>query len=374
MADSRITLVCSPDLVDDAGVRQLHATLERHPDIVRVVAMPDLHGGPGTPIGACFEAPVVYPRLVGGDIGCGMSLFRLHGKARRWSPDKLAKRLEGLQLDALPNASDLLRANGLEPTRYDADLGTLGGGNHFAELLAIDDVFQPDQLAGLAGGACDAEALLLLVHTGSRRVGLDVLRTAEAIPEAGPECRLADPATQRTYLRAHDAAVAWALANRMMVAHRVGAALGMQPVKLLNIVHNYLEVNARGGEMCFLHRKGVGRVPPGAVTVIPGSRGAPSYLVRFTPDADLAEAHLCSIAHGAGRKWTRSKAEAMTLQTAQQLRRTPLGSRVVCDDVALLRQEAPQAYKDIDSVIADLQAAGLITLVARLLPLCTYKQ
>ena len=52
---------------------------------------------------------------------------------------------------------------------------------------------------------------------------------------------------------------------------------------------------------------------------------------------------------------------------------TRLGSYVVCDDKSLLYEEAPQAYKDIDSIIADLVSFGLIEVVATFTPLLTYK-
>jgi release factor H-coupled RctB family protein len=59
--------------------------------------------------------------------------------------------------------------------------------------------------------------------------------------------------------------------------------------------------------------------------------------------------------------------------TAKQLERTELGSQVICEDKALLYEEAPQAYKNISSVIGDLTAAGLAEVIAVLRPLVTYK-
>jgi release factor H-coupled RctB family protein len=56
-----------------------------------------------------------------------------------------------------------------------------------------------------------------------------------------------------------------------------------------------------------------------------------------------------------------------------ELERTRLGSRVICEDRELIYEEAPQAYKDIHQVIADLDDAGLITVAAALRPLLTYK-
>ena len=46
---------------------------------------------------------------------------------------------------------------------------------------------------------------------------------------------------------------------------------------------------------------------------------------------------------------------------------------VICEDKDLLYEEAPQAYKNIDAVIADLIGADLIEVVATLKPVITYK-
>ncbi|MBN3817743.1 RNA ligase RtcB family protein, partial [Paraburkholderia sp. Se-20369] len=56
-----------------------------------------------------------------------------------------------------------------------------------------------------------------------------------------------------------------------------------------------------------------------------------------------------------------------------QLTRTRLGSHVVCENRELLYEEAPQAYKPIDSVVDALEAAGLLRKLARLVPVLTYK-
>ncbi|WP_347685824.1 RtcB family protein, partial [Comamonas thiooxydans] len=81
-------------------------------------------------------------------------------------------------------------------------------------------------------------------------------------------------------------------------------------------------------------------------------------------------------AHGAGRKWARTDCMGRLRPrfTLDELLRTRFGSAVVCADRELVYEEAPQAYKDVDSVVASLQQAGLVELVARLKPLLTYKK
>jgi release factor H-coupled RctB family protein len=96
------------------------------------------------------------------------------------------------------------------------------------------------------------------------------------------------------------------------------------------------------------------------------------YLVKPISDA---ESHACSLAHGAGRKWARFEARLRMRERfgANQLMQTPLGGRVICEVREQLYEEAPDAYKNIEVVIADLVAAGLVSVIATLRPLLTYK-
>jgi release factor H-coupled RctB family protein len=120
-----------------------------------------------------------------------------------------------------------------------------------------------------------------------------------------------------------------------------------------------------------VHRKGAVVAEDDAV-VIPGSRGALSYLVKPIGDG---ESRAWSLAHGAGRKWARSAARLRMRERfgLHQLVQTPLGSRVVCEERDLLYEEAPGAYKNIEAVIQDLLDAGLVSLIATFRPLLTYK-
>ena len=91
--------------------------------------------------------------------------------------------------------------------------------------------------------------------------------------------------------------------------------------------------------------------------------------------ASAAASHAWPLAHGAGRKWARCEARLRMREHfgASQLVRTPLGGRVICEERDLLYEEAPDAYKNIEAVIADLVSAGLVSVIATLRPLLTYK-
>jgi release factor H-coupled RctB family protein len=121
----------------------------------------------------------------------------------------------------------------------------------------------------------------------------------------------------------------------------------------------------------WLHRKGAAPHDLGVVA-IPGSRGAYTYLVAPIGDGSSVG---FSLAHGAGRKWTRSDARQRMRERfrAADLGRTSLGGAVVCEDKDLLFEEAPEAYKRIDRVVADLVDAGACRVIATLRPVVTYK-
>jgi len=122
------------------------------------------------------------------------------------------------------------------------------------------------------------------------------------------------------------------------------------------------------GADAFVHRKGAAPAPAGELAVVLGSRGAPSWIVKGTGNA----AGLASVAHGAGRKMTRSEAVA---KLKDRYKREELrgAHRVLCDDNALLYEEHPDAYKAIEPVIGALEAHGQATRVAALAPVVTVK-
>src|SRR2546426_4005386 len=91
LTETKVRLIASPkSWIEGEAVRQLYASAQL--DGMRLaVGFPDLHPGKGAPVGAAFVSEgVIYPHLIGGDIGCGMSLWRtdlLRHKAKldRWA-------------------------------------------------------------------------------------------------------------------------------------------------------------------------------------------------------------------------------------------------------------------------------------------------
>jgi release factor H-coupled RctB family protein len=359
-ASATVAVFASPaSWIESDAVAQCHqvAALD---GMVHVAAMPDLHPGKGAPIGAAMASTVLYPFLVGSDIGCGIAVFPI--QLKRAVPEKLAARFPDLdraldpERDADDPAWDVLR--GAVPAGHVEGLGTVGRGNHFVELARIDTVFEPGHASRLGLAAGD---LVLIVHSGSRGLGERILRAHTEVHGAGPA---PDPAA---YLAMHDDAVRWGALNRRLMAARVAHALGAEPTEpVVDQCHNLVEVRHGG----YLHRKGVSP-GDGHDVLIAGTRGTASYLVaaHAGPDANY------SVAHGAGRKMSRADALARgrAKHTVAELRRTPVGSLVVCGDRQLLFEEAPAAYKRIEQVITDLVDHDLATPVATTIPLVTYK-
>jgi release factor H-coupled RctB family protein len=352
--------------IEGEAVRQLYATAKLD-GVRQAVGFPDLHPGKGSPVGSAFVTEgIIYPHLLGGDIGCGMALFKTDLVRRDAKLDHWAKLQFELEHPWAQCVSDFLAERDLESTEFDTALGTIGGGNHFAELQTVEKVRDTDEFKKLDLGK---QQLVVLVHSGSRGLGESILRThVEQHFGDGVE---ADSFAAEAYLRGHDFAVRWAQANRALIAKRFAATLGAEAECLWDGCHNSITRRESDNEVVWVHRKGAVTAESDFV-VIPGSRGSLSYLVK--PIGDGAS-HAWSLAHGAGRKWRRSEARLRMRErfSVAELTQTGFGGRVICEERDLLYEEAPAAYKNIETVVQDLADAGLVSVIATFRPLLTYK-
>lgn len=385
--------------MEGEALQQLHRVAS-HPACVAAAGMPDLHPGPGTPIGATVALEgTLWPALLGGDLGCGVRLVALpRVKAKG---DALLRRAEAeLAGPPLPEVDpaalmaavwvqgprgladvrgvpdDLAAFAALEPgpdgpvgpvpeADFARQLGTVGGGNHFLELSQVASVADRTvaEHAGLS-----RQGWAVVAHSGSRGLGKHLAgRWGGAVfaeADAGP------------WLADARGAVHFARANRLVLAWRMLRIAGMaRPGRVrgtIDLGHNVVERHTLGGRSVWLHRKGSAPAHTGQLTVVLGSRGAPTWVMRGTGD----EACLCSVAHGAGRKMDRASTVALMRHRYHraELRRTALGGRVLCDDRDALYAEHPDAYKAIEPVVAALEAAGAAHRVASLHPVLTVKR
>ena len=362
-----VRIIASPrSWIEGEAIRQLEKTAELD-GIEFAIGLPDIHPGRGNPVGAVFAGKeIIYPHLVGNDVGCGVALFSTDLKRTKFRGDRWTNRLAGLEGPWDGNTALWLSEHGIESAAAHHSLGTIGGGNHFAELQSFEKIYAQDIFNTLN---IDSHFLMVLVHSGSRGIGESLLRShADKYGARGLNIGSSDA---REYLVGHDYAVQWAHANRSLIAYRMSRQLGGECEKAVDLCHNSILPIEHERQILWLHRKGAAPSDLGPV-VIPGTRGSLTYLVMPHGDHRM---NLWSLAHGAGRKWNRSaiRERLKGRYTAKSLTRSDLGGYVICEDKELLFEEAPQAYKNIEIVIEDMVEAGLISVIATLRPLITYK-
>ncbi|MEV4518555.1 RtcB family protein [Dactylosporangium sp. NPDC049525] len=294
-------------------------------------------------------------------------------------------------------------AGGGDGTSFDSIIGSVGGGNHFAELQYVSQIH--DGAAAYAWGLAPGR-VVLMVHSGSLSLGHQANATGQDQARAlwpkgvpAPRNRIlpmlldeAGAARRERYLTAFANAANFAIGNRFFLALMLRAGLaavaGDVGARLVyDAPHNLLWPSADG---TVVHRKGA--TPAGGPgdehawgepVIVPGSMGAPSHLLRGLGNTRA----LHSACHGAGRSVPRGSASRggdaeLDAFLAEFRVVTPLNHR----DPAVagrrdiieawrrdLKQEAPWAYKEVGAVVHSLEEAGVAMPVAELRPLLTVK-
>ncbi len=396
---------------EDGAVRQA-VNLAHHPALVHHVAlMPDAHQGYGMPIGGVVAAQgAVIPAAVGVDIGCGMIATETDIPAeafaemsfRRAFQEKLKERIpvgEGVSHAVTQDwegFEEYTAHNGMRsslwPSKLDRmNLGTLGGGNHFIELQKTTPLDEPS-LAG-AGRACrdPCAKVWLMIHSGSRNLGKRIeehyhriaAKMCERFHAPLPDKDLAflpieEPAGH-DYFTDMLFALRYAKENRRRMMEAMKETLaefvpGVNFVRTIDIHHNYAAFEEHFGEKVCVHRKGATSAKLDEIGIIPGSMGTASYIVRGLGNPES----FMSCSHGAGRRM--SRIAASTTLTVEECDQAMDG--IVCErwhkykgygkaKGKLDLSEAPQAYKDIEDVIASER--DLIEPLVRLIPLACLK-
>lgn len=329
--------------------------------------MPDAHQGYGLPIGgvlACENA--VIPYGVGVDIACRMRMTILPYEAARLSG--LHNKLKNILLqntafgpgvgpdnvwdhDVLDeiNESDLKKVKEMADTAW-KQIGSSGGGNHFVEW-GETEIGSDDNPWGLKKGSY----ISILSHSGSRGFGAKIADYYTRI--AKDRCRLPGPAKNLAWLDLDSAEgqeywIAMNLAGRYAAAchehihHKMIKALGVRQsdVKTVENHHNFAWKEIHDGKEVVVHRKGATPAGVGQCGIIPGSMTEPGYVVEGLGNANS----LASASHGAGRVMSRRAAKENI--TMSQVRKQIEEAGVTLIGSGL--DEAPDAYKDIDQVIA----------------------
>lgn len=424
------------------------------PGIVKAsMAMPDIHWGYGFPIGGVaatdHELGVISPGGVGYDISCGVRLIKTSitraemGDRLREAIDLLDARVPKglgtkgrLRLDRgemermmRKGARELVdrgigweedleameengRYPGADPAKVSErafsrgrdQVGTLGSGNHFLEIQAVEDVSPTAEGLGLFEGQ-----VVVMAHSGSRGLGHQVCtdyvevmgatlgRYGYRLPDRQLVCAPVRSREGSDYLAAMACAANFAMCNREAITHwirecfekvfRAGAReLGME--LLYDVSHNLAKVEEHTVDgrkrKLVVHRKGATRAFPGSrpevgekftrsgqPVIIPGDMGTFSYVLVGTEEA--MERSLGSTCHGAGRAMSRKAAKKRVRGGELKERLEREGILVRTDHLAGLAEEAPEAYKDVRDVVRICEGAGLSRVVARMRPLAVIK-
>lgn len=372
------------DIEEDA-VKQLERTA-RMPFIFKHVAvMPDVHFGKGSTVGSVVATKdAIMPACVGVDLGCGMSAIRLpwintvRAKERKW---EILKQLErriptGRHCNSDQQMEDAVAhipsegishlkawlnevpVTGMD-AKFRAQLGTLGGGNHFIEM-------------------CESQKgeTWLVLHSGSR--GLGNIIANHHINVAKSEMKalfinLPDPDLAyfvqgkkefNDYIRDMLFAQDFARWNRRAMLklclntlrHLFDYDGPIDEDNYIDCHHNFCEIENHYQQNVWVTRKGAVRARQGDVGVIPGSMGTRSYIVNGRGSMESYS----SCSHGAGRSMSRTRARKEF--TVEQHRNALEG--VACNATDQTLDETPQAYKPIEQVIEE--QSDLILVVEEL--------
>lgn len=374
---------------EEGAIKQAQ-NISKHPCLVgNVCLMPDTHEGYGMPIGGVVALKdAVCPNMVGVDIGCGMlaiktslnnitteELKMILGGSKEYKGGIKANIPVGFNHHKKEQEHDIFKRSswGLTKICFEEhesakkQLGTLGGGNHFIEIQKGSD-----------------NHIWFMIHSGSRNLGYKVAKHYNKVAEelcikwkqdevVKNELAFLSKGTLEfdEYLKEMNLCLDFAQANREQMADVIKAEFqkvfnAIEFLEEINIHHNYAALEHHYGINVYVHRKGATLAREKTTGIIPGSQGANSYVVQGLGN----EASLYSCSHGAGRKMSRKKAiEALNLQTEQK----------ALDDRGILHSlknkqsldEAPSAYKDIDTVMEEQK--DLVKILVRLEPLAVVK-
>jgi tRNA-splicing ligase RtcB len=285
-------------------------------------------------------------------------------------------------------------------------LGTLGSGNHFVEVGYVDEVY--DETSARALGLFK-DQVTVIVHTGSRGFGHQVcddyirilMKSTQKygieLPDRQLCCAPVSSKEGKQYLAAMAGAANYAFANRQIIFHWVretfeqifqmsSERLGLRLI--YDVCHNIAKIETHtvaGKEMkVCVHRKGATRAfPPhhpeipedykeiGQPVLIPGDMGRYSYVLVGTEQA-MAETY-GSTCHGAGRVMSRK--QAMKVSQGRPIIREleDQGITIRSAGKATVREEIPEAYKDVSQVVEVVYGAGISRKVVRLRPMGVIK-
>lgn len=372
------------DAPDENVLAQAHVSMAVGP-VHGVALMADKHYGYSSmPVGGVVAyRGAISPSGVGVDIACGVKAVRTNLRADVFDKRSLGDLLDEIErkvafgmgktaaarsdhavMDSprwkkLPPALSLLKETAA------AQLGSVGGGNHYVDVL-VDD---------------EDDAVWIAAHFGSRGFGNNVGRYfgkvlgARDAPDATPSIIMEDSPLFAEYVNAMDLAGEYAYAGRDVVVAQVLRMLGTKATDTVHNHHNFAWAEEHDGEQLIVVRKGATPAWPGQRGFVGGSMGDIAAIVEGT-DADEARETYHSTVHGAGRVhsrgWAKGKVDRRTHEVKRpgnvsldQMHEAVLefGTQVRGGDV----DESPMVYRKLAGVLDAM--GGTIEVRHRLRPI-----
>ncbi len=416
------------------------------PGIIKYsIALADAHQGYGFPIGGVagfdLDKGVISPGGVGYDISCGVRLLRTNLNKKdvldnqkkimqelgrkipsgvgRGSPFNVSKKeflkiLEGgarylvekgygikedylhCEEEGMMKDANSSKVSDRAIKRGIGQLGTLGAGNHFLEVLFVDEIF--DEKTAKTFGLKKNQGVIL-IHCGSRGLGhqiaSDYIKKMEEkygtknLPDRELACAPIKSELGKDYYQAMCCAVNFAFANKQLMTYWIREELTrMFPKSKVEVVyevsHNIAKfekynIDGELKEIC-VHRKGATRafgkgreeIPEayrdiGQPVLIPGSMGTASYVLVGTKISE--ELTFGSTVHGAGRLKSRSSAikNIKGEDVIKELNKK--GIEIKSSTPKSIAEEAPEVYKNVEEVVNVVDKLGISKKVARLKPM-----
>jgi tRNA-splicing ligase RtcB len=280
-------------------------------------------------------------------------------------------------------------------------LGTVGSGNHFIEIQKIEKIYDQELAKRFD---LHLDQVMIMVHSGSRGFGHQICTDyIEQMLQASKKykielvdqqlcCAPINSIEAQKYMGAMACAVNYAFNNRQLITYWIKEAFAKvfdkeagEQIKLIyDVCHNIAKFEEHNNKQLCVHRKGATRsfgpysqgIPKkykeiGQPVIIPGSMGTASYLLVGQKEA--MKKTFGSTCHGAGRNMSRAAAKK-NLQKNQIIKNLEeKGIYLLANEMGLIAEEAPEAYKNIDEVVEAVTKAGLSKPVAKLKPLIVLK-
>ncbi|MCK4522323.1 MAG: RtcB family protein [Nanoarchaeota archaeon] len=314
-----------------------------------------------------------------------------------WAVEKgygVKEDLKHIEENGKMDGADPSKVSDLAKKRGCPQLGTLGAGNHFLEIQKVSDIYDEEKAKEM--GIKDKDQVLIMLHCGSRgfghQVASDYLKIQEKavqkyniwLPDRQLACAPANSQEGQDYFAAMKCAVNYSFTNRLVMTQWIRETFekvfgksweSMDMHTVYGICHNVvkLEEHTVNGEKkkLFVHRKGATRSFPGQPVLLAGSMGTASYILKGT---DIAmQKSFGSSAHGAGRAMSRHGALRQFRGNEIQRELAEKGIVSKATSPKSLAEEAPKAYKDVESVIDSVHGSGISLKVVRMEPIGVMK-